>query len=172
MTEFIEIGYTKKAHGVKGELKVVIEDEYLEDFLTAPAVFLELGGGKVPFFLNSIREAGSILAAFENYDSREKATQITGKKMFLRAADVEQKQKPEPVSDLQFAHLKGFKLHDINAGLVGEILDVEEYPQQEMAVIEYKGNSLLIPLHEDLIDQIDKDKKEIHCSLPEGLLEL
>ena len=30
----------------------------------------------------------------------------------------------------------------------------------------------MIPIHEDLIEKIDKNKKEIHIIIPEGLLEI
>ena len=33
MEKYISIGFTKKEHRLKGELKVLVEDEYLEDLL-------------------------------------------------------------------------------------------------------------------------------------------
>ena len=35
MEKLISIGYTKKPHGLKGEIKLHIEDRYLEDLLEA-----------------------------------------------------------------------------------------------------------------------------------------
>ena len=51
MKEMILIGKTKKASGVKGELKVNIDEKYLEDFLQATVLFLTIQGKNVPFFV-------------------------------------------------------------------------------------------------------------------------
>ena len=46
--EFIEVGFTKKAHSLTGELKVNIEPRYLEDVLKADVVFIETKGTRLP----------------------------------------------------------------------------------------------------------------------------
>ena len=48
MEEYVNIGYTKKPFGITGELKVHIEEEYLEDFLQAKVFFLKMNGKPVP----------------------------------------------------------------------------------------------------------------------------
>ncbi|MCB0705167.1 MAG: 16S rRNA processing protein RimM [Saprospiraceae bacterium] len=170
MAEYIEVGYSKKTHGIRGELKVVVEDHFLDDFLNAKAVFLDLPGGKVPYFLDTIRDAGSLLASFEDIDSKEKALPLSGKAIFLRKEDVSASKPQFQEGTSEF--LQGYKVFDAIAGEIGRIDRVEEYPQQEMAIVELEKKTLLIPLHPDLIVRIDEVKKELHCQLPEGLLEL
>ena len=38
--------------------------------------------------------------------------------------------------------------------------------------IKYNSRLVLIPIHEDLINEIDKEKKIIHLDIPDGLLEI
>ena len=52
------------------------------------------------------------------------------------------------------------------------IEDIEEYPQQEMAVLKYKEKTILIPLIESFIEREDEANKRIYINLPEGLLDL
>ncbi|MEZ4981134.1 MAG: hypothetical protein R2769_06010 [Saprospiraceae bacterium] len=42
MEDLVKVGQTKKPHGVKGELKVYIDDAYYEDFILSKVVFLKL----------------------------------------------------------------------------------------------------------------------------------
>jgi 16S rRNA processing protein RimM len=61
----------------------------------------------------------------------------------------------------------------VNAGVeIGVISEIEEYPQQEMATINYNKKDILIPLNEQFIIKLDNKKKVIEMELPEGLLEL
>jgi 16S rRNA processing protein RimM len=38
--------------------------------------------------------------------------------------------------------------------------------------ITLEGKEVLIPLHEETLDSIDHDKKQVHVTLPDGLLEI
>jgi len=63
-------------------------------------------------------------------------------------------------------------VQDKTHGVLGEIKEIIEYPQQEMAAIIIKEKEVLIPLNEQLILEIDEEKKLISMDLPEGLLNL
>ena len=71
---------------------------------------------------------------------------------------------------LQYAFAESCMIRDEHAGKIGAILRVEEFPQQEMAFVEYKGQEVLIPMNDAFIVSIDKTKEEIIMNLPEGLL--
>ena len=59
--KLIGVGFTKKAHGAQGELKITLKDEYFDDFVNADVVFINVQGKPLPFFIESLREAGDIL---------------------------------------------------------------------------------------------------------------
>lgn len=171
MDQLVAIGFTKKTHGAIGEIKVVVKDEFLEDFLEAEVVFIPLQGKPAPFFVEHIREAGDLLAKFEEIDSPAAATQITSKELFLREQDLHHFTEMEEDS-LFFSQLKGFDMIDSEKGRVGKIENIIELPQQELAEITFNEREILVPLHEDLIVSIDKKSKKITLRLPEGLLDL
>ena len=174
MERYILIGITKKTYGTKGELKMKIEDKYLEDFMNAQVVFLKIGGKKVPFFLDGIRVSNSLLAKFEDIDSPEDAIPITSKEVYLREKDLipEEARIFEVEETLVYKKYEGYLIEDEGVGEIGVIQEIQEFPQQEMALIRFNEKEILIPIHEDLIIRIEESERKIVMKLPEGLLEL
>ena len=54
----------------------------------------------------------------------------------------------------------------------GEIIAVNEYPQQFIATVLYKKTEIMFPLNEDIIVEIDDEEETILVNLPEGLLDV
>lgn len=172
MKNLIRVGYTKKPHGIKGEIKVQIEEEYLDDFLEAKVIFLEIKGKAVPYFITEAREGNEIIIKLEDITTREMAMEIAGKELSLREEDL---QIPESESDdevVNFTQLIGFQIEDIEWGPIAVIEDVIEYPQQILAIITHQSREVLIPLHPTFIKDILPDQKIIKMELPEGILDL
>ncbi len=55
---------------------------------------------------------------------------------------------------------------------IGNIIEVIEQPHQILCTILVGEKEAYIPLHQDSLIKIDRKKKEVHVSLPDGLLEL
>jgi 16S rRNA processing protein RimM len=168
MEEFVVIGKIIKPHGVKGELKVSVEDAYWEDFNNTKAVFITTLGQKLPYFIKQIQDANNAtILKLEGIDSKEMALSISGMPIFMRDADVS----VEVIEEgLVYGFLEGYLVKDKILGDIGNINEVIELPQQEMAVVVYQNKEVLIPLNEYLIIEIDKESKVVLMDLPEGLL--
>jgi 16S rRNA processing protein RimM len=172
LDKYITIGYTKKSYGSKGQVKAVVQNQFLEDFVQSEFVFINQMGKPVPFFIESIEEMGDLLLKVEEIDSPEQAKAIISKDLFLREKDLSNPPIDIPDSDLEFGDLIGFILADVEVGDIGGIKEIQEFPQQEMAVVEYNGKDIFIPLHAKLVAAFDEKGKKITLKLPEGLLEL
>lgn len=174
--QYINIGYTKKTHGIGGELKLVVEARFLEDFLKNERIFLDVKGVKVPYFVANVRGKGEMILKLEEVDSRESAYALQSREVFLREQDLipdhAREFEVEPEETLEYEHLAGFLLIDKTAGEVGRIEEVLDMPQQEMAFLQYKGREVLIPLNGQFITSIDEKGKKILMDLPAGLLEM
>ncbi|MBL7828600.1 MAG: 16S rRNA processing protein RimM [Saprospiraceae bacterium] len=173
---FVVIGHTRKAHGLTGELKVSIEDRYLEDFLKNERIFINFKGSKMPYFIAGIRGKGEIILQLEEVDDRDAAIALQSKEIFLRTQDLlkddEREFDVEETPALEYGYLTGFQIIDKTAGEIGCIEEVLEMPQQEMAMVKFKGREVLIPLNKILILTIDNQKNTITMDLPEGLLDM
>jgi len=168
--KLVSVGYTKKTHGAQGELKITLKDEYFDDFVNADVVFMNVQGKPLPFFIENLRDAGDILLKIEEVDSPAEAKQLTSKELFLREKDIKLFKQESGLTT--FDKLAGFNLHDEQLGLIGKIVSVESLPQQYLAVVEYKGNEIFVPLHASLIVVIHEKEQRITLRLPEGLLDL
>ena len=162
-----EIGKTLKPHGLRGELKFVLNTLYQELPQGIEAVFLESKGAPVPFFIESIRSEQPMIIKLEGVDTPEAAKALAHKPLFVPENLLPETQEPELESDL-----KGYFLKDKTAGVVGEILRTEEFPQQLMAVIAYENREIYIPLAEGLVVDLNNEEKSILMDLPEGILDL
>lgn len=169
--EYIQIGFTKKTHGVKGELKIIIEEVFEDIFLEADRVFIEVRGNKMPYFIQNIRGEGDLIVLFEDITDKDQALLIQSKPVFMPASELPASIEV-PDDGLEYTFLEGFVLSDKNTGEVGTIEEVIDMPQQEMAVVVYKGREILIPLDEQVIVTISEAKKTILMDLPDGLLDL
>ncbi len=173
--QYINIGYTKRTHGLKGEIKLVVEDRYLEDFLKNERIFVDVKGAKVPFFIEGVRGKGEMILKLEDVDSLDAAYGIQSREIFLREQDLVPLQDREldiEEETLEYEYITGFLLVDKTAGEIGRIDEVIEIPQQEMAMLKYKGREILIPLNERLVTSVDEKAKKVFMDLPEGLLDM
>jgi 16S rRNA processing protein RimM len=170
--DLIPIGRTNKTHGVDGTLRITIEDAFFEDFVAAEVVFLETGGNPVPFFIDDRWGSGDLFLKLEEVDSKEAARPLTDKVLFMRREDIQATGRAQEEEPHVYAKWIGYTITDVDYGLVGKISAIEELPEQFLAVVEYQGEEIMIPLHEQLISKVDHHKKEVSMDLPEGLLEL
>lgn len=169
---YVSIGFTRKTHGVKGELKCSIGEDFEDIALEKGRVFLDMRGRKAPFFIESLRGAGEPIVKFEDVHTREDALPLQSREIFLLESDLPAGFVIEAGDTLEYAHLKGFQVVDKSAGPVGRIDEVLDMPQQEMASVRYRGREIMIPLIAAFILSVDEGRQEVQMDLPEGLLDM
>lgn len=170
--DYLEIGKIKKPHGLNGELKATIEERFYEDVNAVEAFFVEIEGEKAPYFIESLRGGATLLLKFEEIDSKEDAALFTNKKIYLRAEDVSLSEEELRDTGLVYSFLEGYTLEVEDMGAIGVITRVDEFPQQEMATVSYQEKEIFVPLLEQWIVEVNKDKQLVVMDLPEGLLEV
>jgi 16S rRNA processing protein RimM len=172
--ELIEIGKIRKPHGLKGEMRIEISEYYLEDLLQCATIFLDMRGQHIPYFVKGVRkEAIPPILALEDVDSKEIAAEFRGKAIFIRKEDLISPEKEYvPEDELHFGYLKDYHLYKDSGELVGTLIRIEAFPQQEIATVLHEGKEVMIPLHPALILVEDQENKKITMTLPEGLLNI
>ena len=165
--EVYKIGIIGKAHGVKGELSIQIDDDVF-DRVDAEYLVLKLDGIFVPFFMEEYRfKSDSVaLVKFEGVDTQERARELTGVEVYFPRELAEQDEETE----LSYAALVGYTLIDNNSGKpVGTIAYVDEQTINIMFELE---DGRLIPASEELIVDVDQKNRTITLDIPEGILDL
>ncbi len=165
--EVYKIGVIGKAHGVKGELSIQIDDDVF-DRVDAEYLVLKLDGIFVPFFMEEYRfKSDSVaLVKFEGVDTQERARELTGVEVYFPRELAEQDEEAE----LSYAALVGYTLIDNSSGKpVGTIAYVDEQTINIMFELE---DGRLIPASEELIVDVDQKNRTITLDIPKGILDL
>lgn len=159
------------AFGLKGEviLKHALGKKAVLDGIEA--VFVEeRKGSYLPYFVSAskAKDTEETYVKLEGIDTRESAARLSTKNVWLLDEDFRKLAgKSAPIS------LLGFTLITDEEENLGPIEEVIEQPHQVLVRIHLEGNKeALIPLHAETLDRIDHKKKEVHVTLPDGLLDI
>ncbi len=163
--DLVNIGRVGRPHGLKGELKLSIEDHYEEDLLDAKALLI--GQPPIPFFIEYARGGGALIVKLENFNEREAVAMLSNQDVFLPAEQVSVT--PAEVQH-PFFQLIGFTIQAEGYPALGPIEDIMDLPQHYLAQLQHQGKEVLIPLHDDLIVEIKEDQLLLLMELPHGLL--
>ncbi|WP_316810510.1 ribosome maturation factor RimM [Pedobacter heparinus] len=167
--ETFYIGYITKTKGLKGEVQLFFEYD-APDLLELDVVFAAINGKMVPFFVSSykLQQNSTGNFYFDDIDHIDKAQALVKKKIYLPLAKMPDRSE----DDFHYNDLKGFVVSDEVVGELGEVIEVNEYPQQFVATVLYKGIEIMFPLNEDMIIEIDEEAQTLLVDLPEGLLDI
>ena len=164
--EVYKIGRLGKAHGIRGEVSFLFDDDVF-DRVDADYLILDIDGILVPFFMEEYRfkSDANALVKFDGIDTLERAKELTGCDVYF----------PRELSDeddkhISWAEIIGYELIDSETRTVaGTIASIDDSTMNTLFELE---DGRLIPASEELIQAIDTKKHQIEIKLPEGILEL
>lgn len=156
MKELYLVGRILKPRGLKGEVKVLPITDYPESFLERKA--FHVGRDEeytaVRQVLKSELRKGYAYLLFEGMDTREKAEEAVGSKLYVTPDELV----PLP-SDRAYLHeLKGLKIINESFDEVGTVLDVLNMPAHDVYEIEYRGKRIIVPAVEEFVEEIRIEK--------------
>ena len=164
--EVYKIGRLGKTHGVKGEVSFLFDDDVF-DRVDADYLVLMVDGILVPFFMEEyrFRSDTTAIVKFCDIDTQEHARELTGCNVYFprKLADSDE-------GNMSWAEIVGYSIVDASTGrTVGKIASIDDSTINILFCLE---DGTLIPASEELITDIDQEKRIITIDIPEGLLEL
>ncbi len=164
--EVYKIGKLGKTHGIKGEISFLFDDDVF-DRVDADYLVLDIDGILVPFYMEEYRfkSDANAIVKFEDLDTLDQVRELTGCDVYF----------PRALTDgdeegMSWAEIAGFDIVDANTDqIVGKIASIDDSTLNILFELE---DGRLIPASEELITDIDKDKKTITINIPQGLLEI
>lgn len=165
-----QIGYISKVHGLRGEVSVVLDVDFPEEYENIEHLFIEQKSRLTPFFLEHfvMQPGDRFLAKFEELDSIDMVSPLVGSELFLPLTSL-----PKLADDQYYFHeLVGFEVLDKTKGLIGKVDQIYDLQTQDLLGVTYQGKEVLIPIQDGIIQQVDKAEKKVYCLLPEGLLDI
>lgn len=161
-----KIGRLGKAHGVKGEVSFQFTDDIF-DSVDADYLVLGVDGILVPFFMEEyrFRNDSVCLVKFCDVDTQQRAQELTGCDVYFPRALAEEAEETPSLSSLV-----GFEIVRVSDSFaIGKITAIDDTTQNILFELE---DGTLIPASDELIENIDVNKKEIIMNIPEGLLDI
>lgn len=162
-----KIGVIGKTHGVKGELSIHVDDDVF-DCVDADYLVLRLDGIFVPFFMEEYRFRSEevVLMKFVSVDTQERARELTGTEVFFPRHLAESEEETE----MSMAQIVGFSIvNDADGKEVGRVENIDDSTVNTLFELD---NGILIPATDDMVTEIDMEKRIVRMLLPEGLLDL
>ena len=164
------LGKIVKKYSFKGELLAKLDTDEPGLYENLDAIFLDLRGNLVPFFVESsqLHKSELLRVKFEDVDTEADADAIMKSELYLPLEFL-----PKLADDKFYFHeIIGFKITDINYGNVGIITGINDTTSQALFEVDKDGIEILIPMNDAFIDKVDKPNKTIFVNTPEGLIDL
>ncbi|HSN09718.1 MAG TPA: PRC-barrel domain-containing protein [Hanamia sp.] len=169
MNEYFKIGKLAATFGVQGQMILQHNLGKKTSLKGLETIFIqETDNSFLPYFITStkIKSDKEIFISLEGIESKEGARFLVKKEVWLVENDFKKfVAAAAPISFL------GFMVIDHEEEL-GEVLEVIEQPHQVLCRIMVGGKEVLIPLHEDSLEKIDKKNRRLYVNLPDGLLDI
>lgn len=169
MSAYFKIGKIIAAHGLDGEVILQHSLGKKTSLKGIEAIFIEdRKDSFLPYFvlLTKIKNDEEIYLRLEEINTRETALKLIRKEIWMKEEDFKQY-----ASTSASISLLGFQMIDkgVNLGKIEEIID---QPHQILCKIWQGANEILIPLHEQTLEKIDRKNRTVYVNLPDGLLDI
>ena len=164
------LGKIVKKYSYKGELLAKLDTDEPDLYENIDAVFMDLRGNLVPFFVESsqLHKSDLLRLKFEDVDNEADADAIIKSELYLPLDLL-----PKLEGDKFYYHeVIDFTIKDKNFGEVGVIKAINDSTAQALFEIDRNGTEILIPMNDEFIVKVDKPNKTIEVETPDGLIDL
>ena len=140
------------------------------DYATLDAVFVEIDGGLVPFFVQNIKikTKGFVAVKFQGVDSEQDAQRILKKPVYLPEAFLQELDQ----TSFYDHEIIGYTVIDEVHGDVGIVENVIDMAANPLLQLNKNGVEVLLPIFDGLVQKVQRKKKELYVKAPEGLIDL
>lgn len=170
---FVELGEIVNVVGLKGEVKLLVTGNFDEQILRSKFLRLQHPSGEVETvrYRRHRPKGGTLIVALEESGDRDAAEKLVGSRLGFLAADYEDPAFPRGEKPAAFAYLD-CEVVTTKGELVGRVEDVLTLPANwVLQVISDDGRELLVPVIEQVVLEVDRDKGRVLIEAVEGLLD-
>ena len=170
VNEFYFLGKITRKFSYKGDLIIFLDTDEPSEYYHLDKIFIKVKDSYIPYFIEAIfpYKNNSIRVHFEDVNDENEAKMLINKEIYLPSNSL-------PVLEgnkFYYHEIEGFKIKDKKVGELGYIKYVNDKSPQHLFVVDYNKKEILIPINDDLIENIDRKEKLINMNLPSGLIEL
>ena len=165
----VYLGKILKPFSYKGELKIYIEDLYIDHIKELDSFLLKIQGSYIPFTIKAITKNKSNIfrISLDGIDSEDLAKKIAGVEIYTENNLIKSEGLEKNNNDI----FVDYVIYNNNS-IIGKIIDIVENKNQDLFEVVVNEKRILIPIVDEFIVNIDNDNKKIIMNLPEGLTDL
>lgn len=164
------LGKIAKKFSFKGEVLIYLDTDEPEMYTELESMFVDINGHLVPFFIEkaTLHKEKFLRTQFEDVDSEDAADDIVGKDVYLPLEML-----PQLDGNKFYYHeVIGFAAKDQRLGAFGTISKISDNGVQALFEIEKDDATILVPLIDEFIIEVNRNEKFILFNTPEGLIDL
>ena len=163
------LGKILKPFSYKGELKIYIEDFYIDQIKELDSFLLKIQGSYIPFTIKAItKNKSNIFRIFlDGIDSEDLAKKLADVEIYADNNLI----KTEVLEKKNNYIFIDYVIYNNNV-IIGKIIDIIENENQDLFEVVFNEKRILIPLVDEFVVNIDNDNKKIIMNLPDGLTDL
>ncbi|MDQ4080439.1 MAG: ribosome maturation factor RimM [Gemmatimonadota bacterium] len=171
--DLVIVGRVRRPHGVRGELFIeVITDEPDAVYASGRRVFAgsdrdTADDTTVLTVIETRPFKEGLLIRFEEILDRTAAERWNGRLLFVPEHELT----PPGEGEVYLHELQGMMVELSSGEVVGTVANVFEVPQGLLLDVARERGTVLVPFTDEVIVDIDRDRRVVRIDPPEGLLE-
>lgn len=161
---YILIGKIVNTHGIKGELRIISDFPY-KDRVFKNNYNIYIGKDKINEVINTYRHHKIFdMITLKNYNNINEVLKYKGSLVYINRLDLK-------LNDNEYLEcdLLDFNII-INNNIIGKLSSFENHNNNKIIIVKNKEKEILLPYNNNLIENINLDKKEITYKNIEGLI--
>ncbi|MCT1866228.1 ribosome maturation factor RimM [Dermabacter sp. p3-SID358] len=172
-TVTVVVGTIGKAHGLKGEVSLLVRTDIPEERLVRGAEFDVEGaeGGPARLTLTSTRvQQGRWYAKFAEVQGRTAAEGLRGADLTL---ELDREEEFEEDPDAWYPEeLKGLEVRTDDGRVLGTVIGLDHYPAQDLLIVRASdARKVMLPFVEELVPEVDLENGVVLADPPGGLFD-
>ncbi len=155
-TKYLEVGKIVGTFGIKGELKLYSESDFIEERLTPGNVlYLKRKETFEPVIIDKARlHKNNYMISINGYTNINDVLEYVGLSLYV---DTE-KAKPLNEGEYYCDELIGLDVFNQNQELIGKVIDVLEIPTYKLLEVKDNKKIFLVPFIDEFILEVEEDK--------------
>ncbi|OHD11528.1 MAG: 16S rRNA processing protein RimM [Spirochaetes bacterium GWD1_27_9] len=165
--DYLKIGFVKKPHGIKGEVKILPLTSDINRFKKLKNIYLFLNDVYVETEIQWIKIADSdVIMKFAKFNRVEDVEFLRNVYLFLKRED------GIPLSEWEFYSQDVIDC-DVyyQNNFIGKVVDLSNFGANDNLLIEHNGKEVFFPFLRQYIEKIDIEKKRIEINQIEGFFD-
>ncbi len=163
------IGRVVKPHGVRGKIKVNYFGEDLDGFPSCQKIFIEdnLGRPEPYEVLEVTPQPPRLILRLKGIERIEETERLIGKEILIRREDL-----PEPKEgEYYWFEILGMAVETEQGRRIGTVKEIIPTGANDVYVVEGKRGEIFLPATEEVIRNIDRQRRVMRVVRMEGLWE-